>query len=384
MKLVVFGSTGNDVDVLVSYDANNSPYRMVWIYWSDAGSMIILVLITMLASAIFGTLFDVTYYRRNHPVYRAASPIFCVLILVGMLVALIAPIAWIGRPTRVTCMLPWWALGLGYTLILSCLIAKNWRIWRIFASGRMRVVAILNSDLLLRWVAALMSVEVLLLVLWTVFVPLQPKRLTSPLLDFDVMQVLCIQKAPSQSIGTSVFILYLIALLLVAAFISIRTRSVKEEYRESRAIGMIVVASIVLLVVIGIVTVALPTLYYIYFFIGGYGTLVLIILVYANIFLPKIWKIHFTGKSQHPPSSSANRLSTIKSSRYNDRFQTPTGSALWRERPNANTDPNLNDDAHDPPDEMLESNDDNRPARAQRPPPHPDELRAVHGMGQPM
>lgn len=354
---------------MVSYDANNLPYRTIWVYWWEPAVIVILVCIVILVITILATLFDVVYYRRNHPVYRAASPLFCVLILLGMILALTAPIIWVGKPTKVTCMLPWWTMGIGYTLIMSCLIAKNWRIWRIFASGRMRVVAILNLDLILRWIAALMSVEVLLLILWTIFIPLVPVQEASPSLAYDLLQVYCVQATSDRSTGAAAFLLYQVLLLLIAAVISVRTRSVKEEYRESRAIGMIVVASIVVLVVMGIVIIALPTLYYIYFYIGGYGTLALVILVYTNIFLPKIWKIHFTGKSQQAPSSSANRLSTIKSSRFDDRY-TPTGSALWRDRANPYTDPNQDD----PPDEMLESHSGDGPR--QRPPPHPDQVQA--------
>lgn len=321
---------GNSVDLLVSYNATNSPYIVLWVRWNSPLAIVMILLDAIVVVVVLATFYDVIAFRHK-PIYRVSSPSFLLLILVGMLIALAAPFAWIGKPNRVTCMLPWWLLSTGLSLIFSCLIAKNWRIYRIFASTKWSAIEILDSQLISRWLAATMTVQFAILICWTIFFPLIPQQSGSSALAFDELQITCQEKKTGRTIGTVLVLFYQCCLLVIVAVISFKVRTVKQEYRESQAIGMIVIASLSILCILAFLSNGFPTLYHVSFLIATVGTLLLVLIVYASIFLPKIRLLHLSSSSsRHPKKNShdsAQFLSTLSSHRDGSNTRANVGRA---------------------------------------------------------
>jgi hypothetical protein len=82
-------------------------------------------------TCFLGILFII--WQRNNKVMRASSPLFMVIILTGALIGLtsVFPLVTVNDNS---CQAFQWLLGLGFTIMLSCVYAKAWRISTIFTS----------------------------------------------------------------------------------------------------------------------------------------------------------------------------------------------------------------------------------------------------------
>lgn len=285
------------------------PYVTVYVYWSSPEAIVLILLCAGLTMAAIASGIDLIVHW-NSPVYRASSPIFCLIILIGVIMACVAPILRIGtHNTTVSCMIPWWIIGLAYTAIFSCMLAKNWRVWRIFDSAHLKAVAILDTDLLFKFVGVLLFVELAILGFWTGFDPLTPRLVGGDNLAYNERQMNC-QSLTGRSIGQGVFLSWNVMLLFPIAFISYRTRIAKEEYRENSAIALIVYANIVLIITYIGVLFSTPFDYLIHFYLTGYGVWIIFFIVYIALFLPKHYRLYVLSSSS--TSSSGVQLSTLQ------------------------------------------------------------------------
>lgn len=294
----------SDTKILVDF-SNRSPYNILVMRWTMPGVFVLVFFLGLVILAAIGSMVDVIVHRKT-PIYRASSPLFCLLILTGILICAISPLFMIGERTKCSCMVPWWLLGIGHALIFSCLMAKNWRIWRIFNSGHFKVVAIMDTQLLFRWVGGIVSLEVLILILWTILDPQLPKIDSNPILKYDEKQQMCFSKS-GKSIGLSTHLAYSIAILIPLTFMSYLTRAAREEYRESRAIAMTVLTSVIIhLVAIGVL-IAMPSHYQTYFYIFTFGVLLLLVVIEVTFFLPKVWSTHFPSSGISDPANTTSQ-----------------------------------------------------------------------------
>jgi hypothetical protein len=80
---------------------------------------------------ILGIVFII--YQRHNKVMRASSPLFMIIILIGALIGLssVFPLLVVNDAS---CQAFQWLLGMGFTIMLSCVYAKAWRISTIFTS----------------------------------------------------------------------------------------------------------------------------------------------------------------------------------------------------------------------------------------------------------
>lgn len=301
-----------ETQILVDF-TTRSPYNILVMRWTMPGVIVLVVFLGLVILAAIGSMVDVIVQRKT-PIYRASSPLFCILILTGILICAIAPLFMIGERSKCSCMAPWWLLGVGHALIFSCLMAKNWRIWRIFNSGHFKVVAIMDTQLLFRWVGGIVSLEIIILTLWTIFDPQLPQVVVNPELKYDEKQQMCFSKS-GKSIGLSTHLAYSIAVLIPLTFLSYLTRAAREEYRESRAIAMTVLTSVIVhLVAIGVL-IAMPSDFQIYFYIFTFGVLLLLVVIEITFFLPKVWSTHFPSSSgvSDPANSASQGISFLQS-----------------------------------------------------------------------
>jgi hypothetical protein len=299
-------------ELVLRFDEKNSPWVYRYIEWGSYPSVVLLVLVGLLVVVSLVGLVSVAI-NRQAAIYKTASPLFLGLILVGVLMGCISCILWIGYPNKSLCLAPWWLLGLSLSLIYSCVLAKNFRIWRIFSSDSLKLVSIMNLDLLAKFIASSFLIEVAILLTLTLYeppAPTQDKGLSH--LNYDEIQVMC--KPRSTPTRSRYFLLaiflYHFALLLGAAFMSFKTRKAKAGYRESESLAIVIGISMTIQIVIAFIYFAFPHNYKVVFFMFGYGIWSLMLTAYAGLFLPKFWDFHVRGYTAISGATNSSTTST--------------------------------------------------------------------------
>jgi hypothetical protein len=99
------------------------------------------------------------YVWRDKPQIVAASLIFVELIMLGALMMFASIFLWTLETTTGACIARYWLFNLGFGMMFANLLAKTWRIWRIFTYKKLKALKIPNIQLL-KVVAILVSVEI--------------------------------------------------------------------------------------------------------------------------------------------------------------------------------------------------------------------------------
>eukprot|EP01130_Rhizamoeba_saxonica_P005506 TRINITY_DN2196_c0_g2_i1.p1 TRINITY_DN2196_c0_g2~~TRINITY_DN2196_c0_g2_i1.p1 ORF type:complete len:663 (-),score=114.13 TRINITY_DN2196_c0_g2_i1:345-2174(-) len=175
---------------------------------------------------------------RSYPTYKHSSPVFCGLILLGVLCLCTSILLDSGEPTNLKCSLRLWMLGIGFVLCFVPLLAKNYRIARLMDMTSMKIFKIKDSDVLLKYILPPLLVMILILSLWHYLDPLIVVYSSSVSLQMDEQYKYCYSEKGSL-VFPIIAIAYLGLMLLPGVFISYNTKSIKrQELKESRGIAL--------------------------------------------------------------------------------------------------------------------------------------------------
>jgi hypothetical protein len=131
----------------------------------------------------FLILADIVVYRDT-TVYRPASPLFCVLVVIGCIFGFTSALSWTDEPTFSLCQLRIWLAGIGFAIAYGGIVVKNFRIWRIFGNQSLKIFAVTNTDLIVKGIIPLLVLEIVILIIWTVVDPFVPVQSSTPLLEY--------------------------------------------------------------------------------------------------------------------------------------------------------------------------------------------------------
>ena len=193
------------------------------------GILILIAILCIVFTIVFG------YIIRRRRV-RAASPPFQLLLSFSVIVGFASTFAWYGKPHPVACGFQPWLLGLSVVSMISALIAKKFRIWRIFSSP-FKKKSIKDLELLILWVI-LMIPALVILIIWTIV-----STPTATMKEFDnVDHYVCDTGGFTGPPGGYVFFFILVGyeaiVLLFGAFLSVVTRKVPALYNESKLLAI--------------------------------------------------------------------------------------------------------------------------------------------------
>lgn len=183
--------------------------------------------------------FVVVYW--DHRLLRRDSPMFLLLILLGvLLVAVSGIIMAVGLTTSTLCILTDAFLVLGLTLIIANLLAKNWRIYRIFSNSSAYALRISDVDLML------FNIVLLTLTLIQLFVYSYAGGAVRPVVFWSeenrfYAYANCV--CPSEGFQLARVILWYVyfgILFVATAVLGFLTRKVRYGYNESGVIATIV------------------------------------------------------------------------------------------------------------------------------------------------
>ncbi|KAI8640133.1 hypothetical protein BD408DRAFT_445423 [Parasitella parasitica] len=284
--------------------------------------------------ALFSMVIVLRY--RKQEIFKASSPLFCVLELIGFLLSYVSLFFFVGYRTKLNCTLIPITFHLGYSLILGNLIAKNYRIYRIF--NNIFITRTVVTDVqLLRVSGSIFATTSVILIAWFVSVTVStvnvPVSRTAYYTDCSY----------EGGVGHTVFITLLTLFgsfqLMFATYLAFKTRSVGRnysKYSEYKQIGLSVY-NIFFSVLIGFIIFFVPTTDY---YTRHYLTATMIVWATTfsllTLFLPKLHSFFLpekddaaaqfgkasdlSGRQRHRNNAVGSPKSTTNNDSYHDQF----------------------------------------------------------------
>ncbi|KAJ3144764.1 hypothetical protein HDU86_001499, partial [Geranomyces michiganensis] len=188
---------------------------------------------------------------RNSPRIKSSGAYFSALITLGSALGCLSVVTFAAEPSKATCTATAWLLSLAtsmacYRTVLSNLIVKNYRIFKIFFNRRAAKAAGSNWKLILQ-ATALTGVTLVILIAWTVSNPPLPYLIQSGTRNYYV----CLSPSPGHEIFLGLLLGWNGILILAGLGIAYLTRNISSVFAESKNIALsiynILVASIIAL-----------------------------------------------------------------------------------------------------------------------------------------
>eukprot|EP01096_Ripella_sp_DP13-Kostka_P011698 TRINITY_DN477_c2_g3_i4.p1 TRINITY_DN477_c2_g3~~TRINITY_DN477_c2_g3_i4.p1 ORF type:complete len:816 (-),score=294.24 TRINITY_DN477_c2_g3_i4:361-2808(-) len=257
----------------------------------------LLILFTIFVFVPFTLIFGFIIPRKR---VRASSPLFLLIIIISGVFGIGSTYAWYGKPHSVACGFQPWLLGLAIVSMNSALIAKTFRIWRVFRSP-FKVKVISNVELMVLWII-LVAPVILILFLWTLV-----STPTAKLEEHEGLEHLVCAGGgftDSNAAGYAWFFIlvgYQGLVMLLGILLTFAIRNVPSKFNEGKLIALSIY-NITLLGAI-VIPVFLVLRYIIPFVAWIIRTSVIIYVFTATLalqFIPKIWGVVLSDKFKDP------------------------------------------------------------------------------------
>jgi hypothetical protein len=265
-----------------------------------------------------------TVTHKSHKVVRYGQPKFLVLVATGAIVSGLT-IPWLAvddssgpeategggnDSASRACNAAVWFYAMGFVLSFAPLFAKLWRVKAIFTSTGFARVSITNFQLF-SIVMAVVSVDLVILMIWTASAPLEYRRtvlIEDPYGYPTKSAGLCKGEGALNFIG--VLMAFHFGLLIFGNYVAYATRKVDTSFSESKYVGMAMVSNLQVLVI------ALPMLAIVSdnpgsnFFLRAGVIFLNDFTVQCFIFVPKIFAVHFYDPNDPANMTSSNTMAT--------------------------------------------------------------------------
>lgn len=287
-----------------------SDFVVTYVVEYNSASGIIILLLASIGIALAIAFIVLTTIHSEKKVIKAASPLFCYMVIVGCILVFVSTFFWMGAPTEWSCQLQLWIVSLGYSLAFGSLMIKNARISYLFNAPGLEILKLDNKDLLLRGWLPVVFAEIACLTLWTSLDTYLPVIITdSPYLSTTEQYVTC---ASQQVWGVAVFLSLKGTLLIVGLVISHKIRKVKSKiHNEANAIRLTIYNSVLLFALALFVLLTVPfnvtinvTIVCVAIVLVAYGTLLI-------LFVPKFIRIYKHGDVSDSTSKTEVAISSV-------------------------------------------------------------------------
>lgn len=288
------------------------------IAYSDGGSiaLIIIAAVMMVISLLFAI---ALFIKRKTPVVKSASPVFCYLIILGLMFSYASIFVFVGTPTDFTCGIRPWLVGLALALVLGNLFAKTWRVYRIFEQSNFYAkVTVIENKSLLGFSFFMLCLELLIPLIWTAVDRPRPTLIQVNLdTSFHDCQSnnLSFQWAMVACFGIINFFV-----LAYGAFLAFKTRQVSSAFSESRYIGVCIYNMLVL----GVVTIPVAYIaaagFFTIFFVRAIAILLCTTFVLLVLFGNKIYIIFY-----RPDKNSLEYIKTFRNKKVHSTGENSSG-----------------------------------------------------------
>src|SRR3989338_7092573 len=176
-------------------------------------------------------------YRKTNMIYFA-SPIFCIISLVGAILVLVVVFLLSPQPpTPSSCISIVWVLVIGFGTFIGAIIAKTWRVFILHkAASQFRFLRVTNMNLFFV-IGGILSLEILFLILFSV---VDTPAVRSHTVDTPYeYRISCFYSSTS-----SIFLYCLLALnaflILICVVGTFLTRNTQEVFNESQHLTVMI------------------------------------------------------------------------------------------------------------------------------------------------
>jgi len=277
------------IDTLMNYFSNFFEDKFI-----EFGSTLSIIIIIIIAIEILIT--SLVAYRiikyRNFIEIRRSSPLFLVIMLLGIILAFISVLTYIGMPTDFICRIRPYIFVLSFGLTFYSLLLKTFRIKVIFDKVNIQV----KDSYLILYLCILLGIELVMVTVWTVLGGMKAdiRRVNDEVHYYDCMNV--------NDIGTymQVSLIIINALALVyGCYLAYKVKNVYSEYNESKIIGLsiygIVICMVIIMLIVNISGLDLNTI----FLIQSLMIILSADIILIFMFTPKLWKLHINNLSKN-------------------------------------------------------------------------------------
>ncbi|CEG65851.1 hypothetical protein RMATCC62417_02548 [Rhizopus microsporus] len=180
-------------------------------------------------------------HRHLKPI-MISSPVFCYLQLLGISMCYITLILLVRQPTPATCVSRQFLFCMGFTFVVGSIIAKNYRIYKIYQNVFTIRTSRLKSTYLLRLVGIFQIFVVVPLAVWNIVYRVQV--ISYQLFETDFCWICEYPTAENGQWGrfnlAQMFVLiWLFLLILTACFLAFKTRDVSSKWSETTQIAYV-------------------------------------------------------------------------------------------------------------------------------------------------
>ena len=180
---------------------------------------------------IIASLVVVAMYH-SHPVIKSASTWFVFTSMFGVGLMFASIFFLVSDVNSANCAAFDWFLNVGFTMTFAPLLAKTWRIYRIFGRKKLSVVKVTNRKLGVI-VATIITCELIIMSLWQGISPLQPVVST----DYSGTTYTQYTECSTVDEGSNFLIAVAVmkaSMLLYGAILAFSTRRVTDHFNESQ------------------------------------------------------------------------------------------------------------------------------------------------------
>lgn len=274
-------------DIKWSYDTkypeDGSIRKVTYITWDHPIAIVMVIFVGVILCCVSFTFATIIKFR-NTPVMVYSSPEFLLLSLSGLTLLAVSTLFWIDIPNEARCTSRAWVGFVGYAMVITPLVSKTWRVWKIFKPRRkLRRISLTNFDLI-KYTAIILAIYIVVLIFWTAFDMMKRDMVYSSTVEAYIYH--CVSKSSLWSLSLFVVSGILLIALLV---LSIQTRRSPIEFRETHWINIASFISIFMTIIglslgytLSMSPIAQISIIVMCLLFGSFG-------IWITIFFPKIY-----------------------------------------------------------------------------------------------
>lgn len=199
---------------------------------------IVLVTTAALMSLLCLVMIGIVVWKRHNPVIKASSPCFCILELIGIIMLCASVPMKMGTTTDSICYTIALSFMAGINLILSAIVVKNYRVYRIFSN-------VYSNKIVMKDTVLLKHAGVLFLATMSatfVYLAVARPRVVYFLIDPSSTAHICLPTNGNSISGSIQMVMAIPTAFLLgfAWFLAYKTRGVAANWNEARAISYVV------------------------------------------------------------------------------------------------------------------------------------------------
>jgi hypothetical protein len=178
--------------------------------------------------------------KAEHPTIRKSSPVFCLLILLGIFFIELSFMFYSFTLTDAICSLDDWFLVTGVGLVIANLLAKSYRIYVIFNNRSAQAVSI-SDWTLFAFTGVILLITWLMMILYvTLGGGLEAQTIQSSSDRFYRYVICQVPNSTFQTLFLIAFYVFFVLLFVAAAISAFVNRNISSAYSESAAVAMVV------------------------------------------------------------------------------------------------------------------------------------------------